>query len=412
MMTVAHTDLHSRIDQLAQIHSEVLGGGVTREVYTPAYVEATELVSAWMREVGLQTRVDSVGNLFGRWVGSEPDLPRVLTGSHFDTTLDAGRYDGVLGVLGAIDVIGQLRATGFEPRRSIEIVGFAGEEPRFGAGCIGSRAMVGTLKREDLDTMHDRNGVSIAEAMREVGLDPDRLDDAVLDDENVHMLVELHIEQGPELEADGIAIGVVERIAAPHDLRVRLLGEARHSGSTPMRMRHDALVGAAEIIVAVERLAKEARGGTAVGTVGMLNLTPGAVNVIPGEVTIEIDIRDSDLAARIEVTEALLATIKQIAGRRELALSIVTTALDEPAACDQRIVSAVRDAADELGLSARGIVSGAYHDSMVLGSKVPIGMIFVPSVGGLSHHPDEYTAPTDLEHGVAVLAGTLMRLAA
>ncbi len=272
--------------------------------------------------------------------------------------------------------------------------------------------MVGTLTSENLDSMRDRGDVSIAEAMRGAGLDPDRLGDAVFDDENVHMLVELHIEQGPELEADGIPIGVVERIAAPHDFRVTLAGEARHSGSSPMRMRRDALAGAAEIVQAVERLALDSGNGTTVGTVGILTLTPGAVNVIPGEATMHIDIRDSDLAVRHAVTDALLATIREIARTRGLSPSIVTTTQDEPAACDERIVAAVREAAAELGLPARGIVSGAYHDSMVLGAKVPIGMIFVPSVAGLSHHPDEYTAPEDLEHGVAVLAGTLRRLAA
>jgi hydantoinase/carbamoylase family amidase len=259
--------------------------------------------------------------------------------------------------------------------------------------------------------MHDRAGVSVAEAMQSVGLDPERLADAVIDPDTVHMLVELHIEQGAVLEAGGIPIGVVEHIAAPHDFRVRLVGEPRHAGSTPMAMRRDALTGAAEVVLAVERLALASSSGTTVGTVGILNLTPGAVNVIPGQVVLDIDVRDSDLAARGAVTGTLLEEIGTIAERRGLEVSVVTTTHDEPAACDPRIVAAVRASADELGLPYRAIVSGAYHDSMVLGAKVPIGMIFVPSVAGLSHHPDEYTAPEDLEHGVAVLAGTLRRLA-
>jgi ureidoglycolate amidohydrolase len=410
-MTTTHTTLHARIEQLAQIQSEVLGSGVTREVYTPASTEATELVAGWMRELGLETRVDAAGNLFGLWLGDSPQLPRVLSGSHFDTTLDAGRYDGVLGVLGAIEAVAQLQAQGFQPTRSIEIIGFAGEEPRFGAGCIGSRAMVGTLTREDLDRMRDRHGVSVAEAMSAVGLDPDRLREALIDPSRIHTLIELHIEQGAVLEAEGIPIGVVEHIAAPHDYRVTLTGEARHAGSTPMSMRHDALAGAAEIVLAVERLAKESPSGTTVGTVGVLNLSPGAVNVIPGEVTLDLDVRDSDLSARNHVTDALLVAISEITERRDLAVEIATTVHDEPADCDPRIVDAAREAAVELDLPSRGIVSGAYHDSMVLGSKIPIGMIFVPSVAGLSHHPDEYTAPEDLDHGVAVLAGTLKRLA-
>ena len=381
-------------------------------MYTPGYSEATELVAALMRAAGLDVRQDSVGNLFGRWPGTDPDAPRVLTGSHFDTTLNAGKYDGVLGVLGAIDAVRRLQARGVQPRRTIEIVGFAGEEPRFGAGCIGSRAMVGQLTREDLDTMRDREGISIAEAMRAVGLDPDRLREAVLDHENVHVLVELHIEQGAVLEHDGITIGVVEHIAAPHDLRVTITGSARHSGSTPMGLRRDALTAASEVVLAVERLASESRSGATVGTVGVLDVRPGAVNVIPGQVRMDVDIRDSDLEARTEVVDATLAVLDEVASRRGLEYTVSTIARDVPADCDPRIVEAVRDTCAELDLRFRGITSGAYHDAMVLGAKVPIGMIFVPSVNGLSHHPDEYTAPEDLDRGVDVLSGTLARLAA
>jgi hydantoinase/carbamoylase family amidase len=336
----------------------------------------------------------------------------VLTGSHFDTTLNAGRYDGVLGVLGAIDAVGVLRERGWTPRRTIEVVGIAGEEPRFGSGCIGSRVMTGAISRAELDSMCDRAGVSVARAMAGRGLDPDRVAEAIIDPATVHAFVELHIEQGAVLETGGHQIGIVQMIAAPHDLRVTLTGSAMHAGATPMRLRTDALAGAAEAVLELERLALASPSATTVGTVGVLQVAPGAVNVIPGHVTMDLDIRDSDLVARERVVAAITAHLEELAQRRDLQLTIETITRDEPAACSPVVVEAVRQACAELQVAAIDMISGAYHDAMVLGSRVAMGMIFVPSAGGLSHHPDEYTAPEDLDRGVAVLAGTLARLAA
>jgi ureidoglycolate amidohydrolase len=404
-------NLHEQIEALALIDSPHGGGGITREVYTAEYTRAVRFVTERMEEAGLAVREDAAGNLFGLWPGADANLACVLTGSHFDTTLNAGRYDGVLGVLGAVAAVRLLRESEFVPRRGIEVVGFAGEEPRFGAGCIGSRAMVGTLARDDLDRMADRNGVTIAAAMRSVGLDPDRIDEARIDPARYEVMLELHIEQGEVLERRGIPIGVVESIAAPHDLRVTLTGMARHSGSTPMNLRRDALAGAAEVVLAVERLARASPSTRSVGTVGVLEVDPGAVNVIPGHVTMDIDIRDSDLAAREEVVHGVLDALEDIAARRSLKTQVELLAEDRPAMCDPRIVSAVREACVERGIEHLGMTSGAYHDSMVIGAEVPIGMIFVPSRDGISHHPDEYTAPEQLDLGVAVLAGALRRLA-
>jgi ureidoglycolate amidohydrolase len=411
-MNATTASLHTRIDQLARLQSEVLGAGITREVYTPAYSEATALVAEWMRDAGLETRVDAAGNLFGRWSGRDPQLPAVWTGSHFDTTLNAGAYDGVLGVLGAVAAAAQLRADGFVPRRTIEVIGFAGEEPRFGAGCIGSRAMIGALQRSELDTMTDRDGVTIAAAMRTVGLDPDRIAEARFDPADVAAFVELHIEQGAVLERRGIPVGVVERIAAPHQLRATLTGKARHAGSTPMAWRLDALGGAPEVILAVERLARESASGTTVGTVGTVAVEPGAVNVIPGAVTLDIDVRDVVLDAREDVVRAIRAAIDEIIARRGLSAELRDMVFDRPAPCDPHIVATVRAVCDELGTPYLDMASGAYHDAMVLGAQVPIGMIFVPSRDGLSHHPNEYTAPAQLDLGVKVLARTLAKLAA
>jgi hydantoinase/carbamoylase family amidase len=406
------TRLHDAIEELAGFNDDPAAGGITREVYTPTYAAALERVAGWMRDAGLGVRLDAVGNLFGRWEGSEPDAPRVITGSHVDTTLNAGRYDGVLGVVGAIEAVHVLRDGGYAPRRTIELVAWAGEEPRFGTGCVGSRAAAGQLSRGDLDRLCDRDGVTMADALRGAGFDPDRLGAAVIDPDAVHALVELHIEQGAVLEDGGESIGVVEAIAAPHDLRLTFRGAATHSGATPMRLRRDALAGAAEAVTALERIARASASGTTVGTIGVVRVRPGAINVVPGEVELDADVRDSDLAARTQVVEAAVAAAREIAARRSLELAVATIVEDVPVACDPRVVEAAAEAAAELGFGARRMISGAYHDAMIMGARVPIGMIFVPSAGGISHHPDEYTDPDDLERGVRVLAGTLARLAA
>jgi hydantoinase/carbamoylase family amidase len=406
------TRLHDAIAELAGFNDDPAAGGITREVYTPSYAAALERVAEWMRDAGLKTRLDAVGNLFGRWAGSSPGEPLVLTGSHVDTTLNAGRYDGVVGVLGAIEAVRQLRSDGVVPRRSIELVAWAGEEPRFGTGCVGSRAAAGGLERSDLDRLRDRDGVSMADALRGAGFDPDRLPEAEIDPATVHALVELHIEQGAVLEQSGEPIGVVTAIAAPHDLRVTLRGAATHAGATPMHLRRDALAGAAEAMSALERLARGSPSGTTVGTVGVLRVRPAAINVVPGEVELDVDVRDADRPARERVVAEWLAATRALGERRGLAVAVDPIVEDEPVACDPLVIEAASAAAAALELPFRRMTSGAYHDAMIMGARAPIGMIFVPSAGGISHHPDEHTDPADIERGVRVLAGTLERLAA
>ncbi|MDX6728477.1 MAG: hypothetical protein QOK49_3282 [Baekduia sp.] len=404
--------LHDAIAELATFNDDPAAGGITREVYTPTYAAALERVIDWMHDAGLQTRTDAVGNLFGRWHGSEPGAPLVLTGSHVDTTLNAGAYDGVLGVLGAIEAIHELRDRGVTPRRSIEVVAWAGEEPRFGTGCVGSRCAAGDLSREDLDRLAGRDGVSMAGALRAAGFDPDALAAARIDPASIHALVELHIEQAIVLETHGEAIGLVTAIAAPHDLRLRFTGAATHAGATPMDLRRDALAGAAEAMVALERITRGSSSGTTVGTVGVIRALPGAINVVPGVAELDVDVRDSDLAAREAVVAQIVEAARETAAGRRLALDVEEIVVDTPVACDPAVIAAGEAACAELGLAPRRMISGAYHDAMILGRKVPVGMIFVPSRGGVSHHPDEYTSPEDLDRGVAVLAGTLRRLAA
>jgi ureidoglycolate amidohydrolase len=410
-VTVSPGRLHAAIAELATFNDDPAAGGITREVYTPTYARALDRVIAWMREAGLRTRLDAVGNLYGSWAGSDAHAARVLTGSHVDTTLNAGAYDGVLGVLGAIEAIHQLREDGFAPRRTIEVIAWAGEEPRFGTGCVGSRCAAGDLSRADLDRLADRDDVTMAAALRQAGFDPDRVGEAVVDPATVHALVELHIEQAIVLEAHGEPIGVVEAIAAPHDFRLTLDGAAAHAGATPMGLRRDALVGAAEAVVAIERIARASPSGTTVGTVGVVRALPGAINVVPGTASLDVDVRDSDEGAREAVVAAIMEAARAIGAARDLEVGVEEIVVDTPVRCAPAVVQASAAACEELGLPFRRMISGAYHDAMVMGRRVPVGMIFVPSRGGVSHHPDEYTSPEQLDRGVAVLAGTLRRLA-
>ena len=403
--------ISNQLDELADINDDPSAGGITREVFTPTYTLANDFVADLMGQAGLDVRTDTFGNLFGRLPGSDREAPAVLTGSHIDTTLNAGGYDGVLGVIGPIEAIRALRTTGWEPERTVEVVCFAGEEPRFGSGCLGSRAMTGSLTRAELDSMRDRDGISIAEAMRTVGLDPDRIEEARLDTAAVHAFVELHIEQAGLLEAEGVSIGAVTHIAAPHDLLVRIIGTAAHAGATPMALRRDAFAGAVEAAAELERLACTSASGTTVATVGVVHVRPGAINVIPGEVELHVDVRDHDLAARDAVVESFRAALDPVAARRGLEVSVETITLDRPAVCSPLVVDSVRAACADTGEPYLDVVSGAYHDAMVLGAHVPMGMIFVPSVGGISHSPLEYTAAEDIDRGVRVLAATLERLA-
>src|SRR3954465_8843133 len=336
----AHPELHAAIARLAEFNDDPDAGGITREGFTPTYREGLEFVMALMRDAGLEPRLDAFGNLLGRWTGTDPDAAAVLTGSHVDTTLNAGRYDGVVGVLGAIEAARRLRAQGVTPRRSIEVIAFAGEEPRFGTGCIGSRAVVGALDRADLDRLRDRGGTSLAAALTRAGFDPERLADARLDAERVHAFVELHIEQGAVLDSQGEPIGVVEAIAAPHDFRVTLRGAATHSGATPMHLRRDALAGAAEAMVELERPPPESASGTTVGTVGIIRARPGAINVVPGEVELDVDVRDSDLAAREQGATDIAPPARAIGARRDLEVEVTPIVEDVPVACDLGVVAA------------------------------------------------------------------------
>ncbi len=408
-LTVEIDRLMAELDELAA-HSDVPAPAVTRVVYTGADLAARELIKRLFRDAGLSIREDALGSAFACWEGQRPELPAVATGSHIDAIPHSGRFDGTVGVLGAIEAVRALQRAGFRPIRPIEIVLFTSEEPtRFGIGCLGSRAMCGSLSAGALASLIDSGGNTL-EALRIAAGFAGELSDVRLAETRFAAFVELHIEQGPLLERAETAIGIVTAIAAPAALRVTWEGEGGHAGAVLMGGRRDALCAAAEAVLAVERTAHSAGSPDTVATTGVCRVHPGASNSIPDRVTLEIDIRDIDLEPRDRVIASIGRAIAEIAARRGVAAIVECLNSDPPARSSPLVVEAIRSACEEESLSSLPMISRAYHDSLFMARVAPVGMIFIPCKGGVSHRPDESIEPVDLARGVLVLARTLAQL--
>jgi ureidoglycolate amidohydrolase len=402
--------LWSELESLAAI-SEAPPPVVTRVVFTAADLKGRAFVKRLCVEAGLTVREDAVGNTFARWAGTEPGLAPVATGSHIDAIPNAGRFDGTVGVLGAIEAIRALQRAGFRPRRCIELITFTAEEPtRFGIGCLGSRFMAGLLNDSVGSSMKDRDGVSLDQARAAAGFSGP-LSSVRLAPGQYSAFVELHIEQGPLLEQHENDIAVVTAIAAPASLRVWIEGEGGHAGAVLMPDRRDAFLAAAEIALAVEAAAKSTGAIDTVATVGLCEVFPGAVNSIPSRVKIEIDIRDIDGARRDQVVQQTHANITTIAARRRVTVQTEVLNSDPPAQCDPAVVQTLIDAAQSHGLRHEPLISRAYHDSLFISRVAPTAMLFIPCRGGISHRPDEYSSPEAVARGALVLGETLARLA-
>jgi allantoate deiminase len=402
-------EIVGRINQLATISETP--AHLTRIFLTKEHCAAADLILSWMREAGMHAHLDAIGNVCGRYEGEVTGLPCLMLGSHYDTVRDAGKWDGPLGLITAISCVADLHKRGRRLPFAIEVTGFADEEGvRFASTLLGSRAVAGRFDESALGAK-DSTGISMRDALSQFGLDPDHIGAAARARSELLGYVELHIEQGPVLEGLNLPVGVVTAIAGATRLAASLTGMAGHAGTVPMPLRRDALAGAAEAMVALERAVRDSASGTTVGTVGVIRALPGAINVVPGIAELDVDVRDSDVVARGAVVEQILGAARAIAAARDLELTVDEIVVDTPVACDPAVIAASEAACAELGLPYRRMISGAYHDAMIMGRRVPVGMIFVPSAGGVSHHPDEYTAPEELDRGVAVLAGTLARLA-
>jgi ureidoglycolate amidohydrolase len=402
--------LMEELAALARI-SEAEPPVVTRVIFSEADLRARAYVKDLCRAAGLSIREDAVGNTFIRWQGANPELAAVATGSHIDAIPNAGAYDGAVGVLGGLEAIRALQRAGFQPRRPIELVIFTSEEPtRFGIGCLGSRMMGGVLTPDHARTLRDAEGRGLDELRGQAGFAGD-LESVLIAPGHFHTFVELHIEQGPILEREGIDLGIVSHIAAPASLKVLIQGEGGHAGAMLMPMRHDALAAGAELILALEAAAKSTDVIDTVATVGVCEVFPGAVNSVPSRVRLESDIRDTDGARRDGVLARWKAVADEIAARRGVRISFETVNADPPATCDAAVLEAVENAADACGRTTARMVSRAYHDSLFVARFAPVAMIFTPCRGGVSHRPDEYASPKWIASGVEVLARTLAKLA-
>lgn len=400
--------LWKRLSGLAEIGKHE-GGGVARLSFTPEERAAKDLVASYMEEAGLDVREDAVGNLFGRREGRNPGAPSVLVGSHVDSVLGGGDFDGPLGVLGGIEVLQTMEEEGIETEHAVEVVAFTDEEgARFSLGMIGSRALAGTLSREDL-RHEDREGVSIAEAMREAGLDPTRVGEAARPAGALAAYLELHIEQGKVLEGEGLPVGVVTGIAGPVWLRLSFAGEAGHAGTTPMGYRRDALAAAAEVVRIVEEEASAT--GSTVGTVGQAEARPGGINIIPGRADISLDLRDIDESVRDEVEGRIRERAGEACERRGIGLEFGELQRLPPAPCSEEIRSTIAAACEQEGIRPYSLPSGAGHDGMHVAGLCPMGLVFVRSRGGISHNPKEWSSREDCEAGCKVLYSTVLALA-
>jgi N-carbamoyl-L-amino-acid hydrolase len=406
---VDQSKLLSEIEALAAI-SDAEAPAVTRIVFTTTDLKARAWLKARCQEAGLTIREDAIGNTFARWEGSDPALPAVGTGSHIDAIPNAGKYDGVVGVLGGLESIRFLRRSGFRPKHSVELLMFTSEEPtRFGVGCIGSRMLSGALTTEAAQKLKDSNGDSLDEVREKAGFAA-KLEAVKLPTDYYKAFVELHIEQGPILERQRIPLGVVTSIAAPASLRIAFEGAGGHAGGVLMPDRRDALCAAAELILTIEHAARTSGAVDTVATVGICEVFPGAINSIPSQVCLGADIRDTDLKRRDEVMQKIETAAQAIATKRQVSLSKELLNADAPAECAPDVIEALSQSCRKHNLNFLPMVSRAYHDSLFMSRIAPTAMLFIPCRNGYSHRPDEYASPEDIARGTLVLAETLAAL--
>lgn len=400
--------LWDRLMRLGEIGKQE-SGGITRLSFTPEERAAKDLVRSFMEEAGLAVREDAVGNLIGRREGRNPEAPVVLVGSHIDSVYNGGNFDGPLGVLAGVEMLHAMAEQNVVTEHPIEVIAFTDEEgTRFRYGMIGSRGIAGILERSELEHRDDE-GISIAEAMRQSGLDPDAIHEAARPKGSVKAYVELHIEQGKVLESRGLSVGVVSGVAGPLWVKFILEGEAGHAGATPMSLRRDPLAAAAEIMLAIEAAA--GKTDEAVGTVGQMQVFPGGVNVIPGRIEFSLDLRDVDQAILDQVEAEIHQMTEKICDKRGISYKIELLQRIPPVVCSEEIQLAARNACELLGFEPFTLPSGAGHDCMQLTSLCPVGMIFARSQKGISHNPAEYTTKEDCANGANVLYHTVLSLA-
>ena len=406
-MQQAAARVMARADELAAISETP--DALTRVYLSPQHLEANQRAARWMTQAGMTVWQDSVGNICGRYEGEQEGAPAILLGSHLDTVRNAGRYDGMLGVPTAIEVVHSLHRQGRRLKKAIEIVGFCDEEgTRFGITLLGSRGLTGTWPESWL-AQTDADGVSVAQAMVLAGLDPARVHLAARSQEEIAAYLELHIEQGPCLEQEGLALGVVEAINGARRLNCRFTGEAGHAGTVPMSHRKDALAAAAEWMVLIETLTRE-QGGNLVATVGTLRCAPGAVNVIPGEVALTLDIRGPKDQPLDALLDTLLNEAQAIASCRQLRFSAEEFYRIAATACESGLQQVLSEAVQAVQGRSLTLPSGAGHDAIAMAERWPSAMLFVRCKGGISHHPAESVTTDDVALAIDAYSRAVLKL--
>ena len=386
------------------------GEGINRLAFTDADWAGRQYIIDRMTDAGLFVEIDDFGNVIGYKIGKKPDLPAVMVGSHTDSVPNGGNYDGVVGVLSAIEVIRSMIDDGYEHDHTIAVVSFMCEESgRFGNATLGSKAMRGELTLQDLHRLVDKQGISLYEALKCRNLNPDGIETMAYK-RPVKSFTEIHIEQGKVLEHEQKTIGIVTGIAAPERFYVTIRGNADHSGATPMNLRHDALCGASKIILGIEEIASMQEEPPVVGTVGVVEVMPGAMNVIPGAVKLGVDIRSISKVARNSVVTLVKEFIDITAEKRGLSYTIETIAQDHPVEMHPAMIREIEEAVKSVGIEYMTMPSGAGHDAMHWAEAVPTGMIFIPCRDGISHNPAEFAEMDDIVTGAVVLDKVLRKL--
>lgn len=409
-MKINSSRLENSFSEMSKI-GKIGETGTNRPAHSPDEKKAFELASSWMKQAGMTTRIDNFGNLIGRLEGTNPDLPVLMVGSHLDSQPYGGRYDGVAGVLCAIEAAITMQENGLKPERTLEIISFADEEGwRFNKGLFGSRGILGKLEKDELQRA-DANGITREQALKDFGCDITKFKESEYIDGSIYCYLELHIEQGPVLDIQEKPIAVVSGISGPIWLTVKLKGMAGHAGSVPMPMRKDALVGAAEIIVALNEIANQVPGNPTVGTCGTIKVFPASRNIIPEEVEFTLDLRDIDLERRNRYEKQLFDKIDEVSKKHGLSYEISEDWKSEPRYCADWIKNAIRENCEKIGLQdTPEIMSGPFHDAMAISYACDYGMIFVRCKDGISHNPLEYSSLEDLAIGAEVLYGTILDL--
>jgi beta-ureidopropionase / N-carbamoyl-L-amino-acid hydrolase len=390
-------------------------GAVTRLVFSIKELRSRQVLIHLMRQAGLTVRIDAIGNIFGRFEGSDPRAPAVLAGSHLDTVIHGGKYDGPVGVIGALEAVRTISENKIRVSSPLEVVCFVGEESsRFGFSTLGSSLAAGEVRADDLTHAVDPQGTKLENVLASLGITRRNLKSMRRDPKTLKAYLELHIEQGPILEAKGKRIGLVTSIAAPSRFRIILKGRADHSGTTPMNMRKDALVASAQLIEYIEKICRQYASmekGRVVGTVGAIKVEPGVINAVPGRTELAVDIRGASAQSKNRVARQVKQQARVIAKKRGIGVEVLTIREEDPVPLDKRLLRLTRELCDEKQINYEIMPSGAGHDAMQMAKITPAAMIFVPSKRGISHNPLEWTDPKDIALGTQLLMETMVRVA-